>query len=190
MPEFGAAVRRARREDFWHKVDRTQLSPGGCWLWTGSTNGTGGGYGKLKRDGRYLLAHRYAYEMTYGEVPPDLCLLHRCDVRTCVNPDHLFVGTRLENNRDCIQKGRKPKGEASGSAKLTAARVIRIRELYRTGRFTKVALAEEFQVSDRLIGKIVNGDLWKGIEPVDPYADGDGWQSILKARIKSRRKEP
>lgn len=75
----------------------------GCWLWVGTTVT---GYGQLTFGRKRWLAHRLAWEAFRGAVPGDLCVLHRCDVPACVNPDHLWTGTRLDNNRDMTAKGR------------------------------------------------------------------------------------
>jgi hypothetical protein len=91
-------------ERFWSKV---QISDG-CWLWTDSNSHSG--YGVLfpfhKQPKRY--AHRLAWELFVGPIPTGKCVLHTCDVRTCVNPDHLFVGTKGQNIMDAILKGRNP----------------------------------------------------------------------------------
>lgn len=80
----------------------------GCWLWTASL--AGAGYGQLYIDGRHVGAHRFSYQTFRGEVPRGMLVCHRCDTRPCVNPDHLFVGTYLDNLLDCIAKGRHRNG--------------------------------------------------------------------------------
>ena len=89
-------------ERFWNKVDR--CGPDECWEWLADKELKG--YGRFKVAGRVIKAHRFAWELENGEVPKDLCVLHKCDVPSCVNPAHLFLGTRGDNNRDCIRKGR------------------------------------------------------------------------------------
>jgi hypothetical protein len=75
---------------------------GGCHLWTGARNVWG--YGRLKREGVMLAAHRVAWEMAHGPIPDGLHVLHHCDVRLCVNPEHLFLGTHADNMRDMSDK--------------------------------------------------------------------------------------
>lgn len=85
---------------FWKKVNKTD----GCWLWTGHTNYSG--YGVLKIGGADKRAHRVSWELAHGPVPEPLLVLHRCDVRNCVNPSHLFLGTQQHNLEDCRLKDR------------------------------------------------------------------------------------
>lgn len=77
----------------------------GCWLWQGRPGADG--YGQFRVGVGTTKAHRFSYELHKGPVPPGLHVLHKCDVRLCVNPEHLFLGTALTNMRDMIAKGRK-----------------------------------------------------------------------------------
>ena len=77
----------------------------GCWNWTKSTNP--GGYGFFRMNHKTFLAHRVAYELLVGPIPEGLCACHHCDNPRCVNPAHLFIGTRADNNYDSIKKGRR-----------------------------------------------------------------------------------
>lgn len=79
-----------------------------CKLWKGAKCG-GTGYGNRKFRGRYMGAHRAAWIEAYGPIPEGLCVLHRCDTKLCVRPDHLFLGTQKDNIHDCISKGRYKK---------------------------------------------------------------------------------
>jgi hypothetical protein len=77
----------------------------GCWLWTGPPDAFG--YGKISIRHRMLLAHRVQYEIRVGPIPAGLCILHHCDVPACVNPAHLFLGTRVDNIADMVSKNRQ-----------------------------------------------------------------------------------
>ena len=87
---------------FWDKVVRRRS---GCWEWIGTRNRKGG-YGRLKFGGKMAMAHRVAKELATGIAPGDLCVLHHCDNPPCVNPAHLYFGTRADNARDCVSRGR------------------------------------------------------------------------------------
>lgn len=143
----------ARR--FWAKVEKTA----GCWAWMGAR--TTAGYGSLKRDQRVLYAHRVSYEMAHGSVARGLCVLHRCDAPWCVRPDHLFAGTRLDNNRDCAAKGRGNSGPGSRTARLTGTEVREIRRLYAEGNITQDALARRYGVAQMTVSDIVTRRSWK-----------------------------
>jgi HNH endonuclease len=82
----------------------------GCWLWMGSIRGQG--YAQTGVGERY--AHRFSYEHYKGKIPEGMRVLHKCDTPTCVNPDHLFLGTAKDNTHDALKKGRLKKSSKSG----------------------------------------------------------------------------
>ncbi len=153
-------VRWERLSDrFWSKVEKSE----GCWLWVGHRNKAG--YGKLRNGSqhKYLLAHRASWLLAHGELPDELLVCHKCDNPPCVRPDHLFLGTDADNQRDMMRKGRKvvpPQyGERNPRAKLTAEQVIEIRRRYAEGE-TQTKLGMEYGVSQAAIGYIVRGEHW------------------------------
>jgi len=142
---------------FWKYISPEPNS--GCWLWDGGVNACG--YGILGVFQRSTLAHRFSYQLHYGDIPAGLNVLHRCDVPCCVNPEHLFLGTQNDNVQDMERKARSyhPRGEAHGRAKLTESDVVAIRADTRASR----AIAEDFGVSKLVIRHIKKRKLWSHV---------------------------
>lgn len=134
-----------------------------CWEWGGSIDSYG--YGALNYNGKTLKSHRVSYEIYYAEPLNDLHCLHKCDNRKCVNPLHLFSGTNLDNMKDKIQKGRcytgNQRGQNNGASKLSDAQVLKIRELYKSDKYTTVKLAELYNVNRSTISYIINNKTYK-----------------------------
>jgi hypothetical protein len=147
-------------ERFWPRVNKSAT----CWLWTGAVHN---GYGVLRRGPRgagLIRAHVASWELTHGKVPTGLDVCHSCDVRACVRPDHLFVGSRLVNMRDAKAKGRVQQGERRPMHKLTDEAVRRIRHEAAVGpRGTRSRLAREYGVSYSLIFYVAQGERWRHI---------------------------
>jgi len=100
-----------------------------CWPWTAGTFRNG--YGQfIRSNGSHITASRFAWIFAHGEIPDSICVLHKCDNPVCCNPDHLFLGTRGDNNRDAISKGRwnPPRGESHGRSIINEDLVLKIRD--------------------------------------------------------------
>ena len=144
---------------FWTHVDCSG-GPEACWLWTGNISENG--YGIVSVKGKEYKAHRVSYFIEHGRIDNDRLVLHRCDVRACVNPAHLFLGTPRDNSQDAVRKGRNTKlyGEQNGKAKLTRAAVLAIRRLCRRGGVYQKTVAKQFGVSEATVSYVVNGGRW------------------------------
>ena len=146
-----------RVEDrFWSKVDKS----GDCWIWTAATDGRG--YGKLGVDKKPLRAHRLSYQFAFGDIPEGLCVLHKCDIPICVNPNHLFLGTQADNMLDKTRKGRQQRGIMHPSAKLSENDVLNIRKLSSDG-IRNFILAKLFEVHFATVSDIVLRRTWRHI---------------------------
>jgi hypothetical protein len=149
---------------FWSRVDRSPgLGKGDCWLWTGARLSNGYGVFGLNGKSAYK-THRFSYELAHGEIGDGLFVCHKCDVKHCVNPDHLFAGTPRENALDMCAKGRhaQVKGEAHYSARLTEADIVAIRAMAESG-MTHEAIAKLFPISRRHATDIINRGCWKHV---------------------------
>jgi hypothetical protein len=151
---------KAIAERFASKHTRPEV---GCWIWQAATNGR---YGLISSGGKMLKAHRAAYQMHRGPIPDGMVVMHACDNPLCVNPDHLSLGTQLDNIRDRDRKGRQvpnhPAGELNGMRKLSDADVLSIRRLRQKG-LTMAAIADRFGVSRSNISFIIAGKRWPHI---------------------------
>jgi len=149
------------REDelFWGKVSENAETE--CWSWTGCINNKG--YGRFKRKGKMLLAHRISYEKTFGPIPNSQQVCHTCDNPKCVNPVHLFLGTQLDNVRDMHRKRRGCYGERHPGAKITAEEVLQIREMYVPGVVGCYAIGKRFGVGAMAVWDIITRHTWAGI---------------------------
>ena len=143
-----------------------------CWIWSGSRFESG--YGRLFVGGKSVRAHRVSWVLNRGPIPKGILVLHKCDNRPCVNPDHLFLGTPQDNMDDMMAKGRgisgmkihperACRGEMAHRAKLTASKVVEIRALREQGVIYE-KIAKKYGVTKRAIICVVKRLSWKHIK--------------------------
>lgn len=131
----------------------------GCWLWTGSVTNVGG-YGQISILGSPKRAHRVSYEHFFCYDVTDCVICHKCDVTSCVNPDHLFAGTHLDNATDKVSKGRQSMGEMRPLSKLKESDVSYIK----LSTDSCVRLGRDLGVSRSVITKIRRGKSWRHVK--------------------------
>jgi HNH endonuclease len=144
---------------FWSRAVEDE---NGCWVWARGRHHDG--YGAFFYEGQRVYAHRLAWQLARGEIPKGLLVLHRCDNPPCINPKHLFLGTRRDNALDRDKKGRNvtSSGEKNGSAKLSESDVVKILEGLSQGE-TRRALARRFDISPSMVTNIYSRKNWKSI---------------------------
>lgn len=146
-------------EQRWAEKYPDHLPADECWPWPDPTLR---GYGRLwdGDNGVHVRAHRRSYELAYGAIlDDDLCVCHTCDNRACVNPAHLFLGTRADNLADMRQKRRGAKGETHGRRKLTASQVAEIRDRRAAGE-PRWSVAKAFGVCGETVSLITSRKTW------------------------------
>jgi len=145
--------------------------PDACWIWIAARDGCG--YGTLNFHKKGYKAHRFIYEREYGPIDRGMLVLHKCDVPSCVRPDHLFLGTNKDNKTDSVNKRRHAHGRRLPNATLDAATVLRIRELYATdrryfssnksrGRYDRKTIAAMCNATYRAVDYVIGGG-WKHV---------------------------
>lgn len=177
--------RRSYTERFWERVDKDGPIPehrpdlGHCWVWTARR--IAWGYGGFWVNRRNMAAHRFSWELHNGPIPEGLWVLHACDNPPCIRPDHLFLGTVIDNNLDKLRKGRQAKGETHGAytkperrvrqtgsqhgrAKLDEIKVTEILRRYSTGDVTQKELAVAYGVTPTAIRKVVKRIGWLHVQ--------------------------
>jgi hypothetical protein len=145
---------------FWSRIEKSK-NHDACWIWIGSC--TSRGYGQICINGKMFSAHRVSWMVHFGKIPDGLHVLHHCDNKKCVNPDHLFLGTNDDNIRDKINKGRQSRGTKVGNSKLNDKQVKEIRNLIKEGHEQR-EIASLYGVSQATINYIHVGKLWGWLE--------------------------
>lgn len=146
---------------FWRYV---RIAPEGCWSWATTQNERG--YGRLHHGSGSVYAHRVSWAIHRGPIPDGLVVMHSCDNPPCCNPDHLRLGTNLDNMADAARKGRldgrpnKARGEAVSNSKLTAPQVREIRRRRASGE-PRRAIAAEFGISVKRVSEITTDKAWQ-----------------------------
>jgi hypothetical protein len=154
-------------EAFWSKVE-IQDNKKDCWPWTGAKKPKG--YGNLRIDKRYLIAHRVAFEIVNGPIPEGYLVCHICDNPPCCNPGHLMLGTAKSNAADMLIKNRQKtalyasRGERNGNSKLKPVDILRIRYLFAVCGLKYRIIAERFKVSTTTIGHIIRKQTWSHVK--------------------------
>ncbi len=139
---------------FWKNVKIK--NPEECWEWVGHKRPDG--YGTIGN----IRAHRLSYIIHFGSIPDNYEICHHCDNPGCVNPNHLFAGTRLENEHDKVNKKRHTFGSKNNKAKLTEQEVIEIREIAKTG-IRAGELATRYSVTKNTIFRALHRWTWKEV---------------------------
>ena len=153
---------------FWARVDRGGSDE--CWEWQGSLDSSG--YGNLSESGKQGVAHRQAWELENGD-PGDDWVLHTCDNKRCVNPNHLYLGDHTQNMADAWERGLMTpnnnlpsadelSGESGPGAKLTEEEARKVKDMI--GEKTQEEIAEEFGIDQTTVSSIKLGRTWSHLD--------------------------
>lgn len=153
-----------------------KVNENGCFEWQGWVDECG--YGRLRIDGRTFKAHRVSFAVFRGREPGDLCVCHHCDNRKCINPSHLFTGTKKDNSQDAVNKDRIRRGQNSPKSKLTEGAVSAVVERFNAGESMK-SLAQSYGVDCSTLWRAVRGETWCRVDK----------QNVIAANPRSPRGE-
>lgn len=146
-------MKKTLQERFWEKVDVKEQDD--CWEWKACKKSDG--YGLFNISNKNEIASRVSWEIKYGKIEKNLCVLHKCDNPLCVNPHHLFLGTHLDNMMDMCKKGR------THNSKLSIEKVKEIKILLAQHRSPN-SIAKKFQISKQLINSIKQKKIWAHVK--------------------------
>jgi hypothetical protein len=159
-PRYFSACRTDAERREWFEEKYTPEPNTGCWIWLQRMDKMGYGVAFFGPNRGGQLAHRVAYELLVGPIPEGKYLCHKCDTPLCINPQHMFIGDDSSNLRDCVRK------ERCGTAKITNAKAVEIRQLKRTGEYTNKQLGEMFGIGVTAVRSVVNRRSWVDAEQV------------------------
>jgi hypothetical protein len=154
-------------DKFWSRVAKKE--PADCWEWQGHLTKGRGQFrpGSSLKNTKRIYASRFAWTVTFGEIPEGKLVLHRCDNPKCCNPDHLFIGTHDDNIQDCISKGRRSpligrykRTVQNRKRKIGMDDAIEIRRLYREGHGSQRTIALSYGIVQQQVSSIVNNKIW------------------------------
>lgn len=165
--EASSALKPFRPTAYFEARSRKDAATG-CWNWALSRDSKG--YGFFRDADRISLSHRGSWRAANGPIPEGLLVCHRCDTPSCVNPAHLFLGTHDDNMRDCVAKGRRPRGSLRVGSKLTEADVRIIRLLVGLG-VRRTLMAALYGVSQPTISVACSGRTWRHVAPLSLPAE-------------------
>jgi hypothetical protein len=139
-------------------MSKVKKASNGCWLWQGEI--TNEGYGRMWLNGKMYSAHRFMHEWKKGPIPPDKIVMHSCDVRHCVNPDHLSLGTPMDNVEDKVRKGRSSQvgGRLENNVREAIMALLRINASHRQ-------IAEVVGVAPKTVRKYARKVIPKAFSP-------------------------
>lgn len=140
-------------------LSKVKPATSGCWEWQGGKNEHGYGMFFLSPKARTQKAHRIAWEFFRGPIPDGGCVLHSCDNPPCVNPDHLWIGTKKQNSKDMVKKGRSTSGVKNSQSKITEDIVRIIRTDCRTYR----KISAHYGICPSQVCEIKKGTAWKHV---------------------------
>lgn len=136
-------------------------SENGCFITTSHALNKDG-YCYIRKNYKQVRAHRHIYQECFGEIKRGLVVRHKCDVRNCINPEHLELGTHTDNMRDSVERGRKAIGEKSGRNKITEEIAREIKTMLQDGK-RNFEIMSELGVSDKIVSKIRKNETWKHV---------------------------
>ncbi|RFB07641.1 HNH endonuclease [Bacillus sp. OE] len=143
-----------------NKVD-FDINENGCFICVSHATSSNGYFGLTKNRKRYSM-HRFIYEEMFGEIPEGLVVMHKCDNKKCINPEHMELGTIADNTKDASKRNLIPKGSSHHNSKLTEDVVREIKRRLRDGETPK-SLSEKYNTSYIGVIKIKNGKSWKHV---------------------------